>query len=235
MKHIFISDLHLNTYSDNTNPDIIDFIVEFYYRNRDLEKQYKETEQLWIVGDMYEGLQNTEKDFQDQYFKIREYWKPLFRYLDKIDYRIIGGNHDREFLKYNRIKYANYVYIRLKDMKYYVTHGDMFDPISYQKGNIITRAINYYGKVEKYIKEIEKKYGVVMGDNPNPSLFEQYYLDIIDDKAKELISADFGIIMGHTHRVEIKNDYINTGCWVNGHSDYIILDDAWGDIDRYEW
>jgi len=232
MKRIIISDIHLNNWADDTNPLIMDFYDELL--------QIKERVELYINGDELEATQTDNKD------GIITFWERFFKLKSKVSkkHKIIQilGNHDDYGLLNNisekfKISQSFYLFININNI--FIHHGHQFDPCFYTRSKIfdkmIERAIYYYGKIEK----------ILNAKNIDDNILLDKLNNKIDSNARKFINTNRyeKLIYGHTHDAYVKEiDSViegetkvlaNSGCWVNGHSDFLVIDND--EIKKYNY
>ena len=220
-KSIFISDLHLGTPGCSAT-ELCNFL-----KNNDCER-------LYLVGDIVDGWQLSKKMFWPQ-----EHSDVIRRILTKAKrgtkvYWIVG-NHDEMLrnwfdfrLQFGRIRILNeYVHHAINGKKYYVTHGDIFDPLMHSG-----KFLMYFGDfIYTWLMRLNRCVAFVRRKLRLPYWSLSAYLKA---QTKETINMLYkyketmvkhckkkgydGIICGHIHTPEIKLidgiEYMNDGDWV---------------------
>jgi predicted phosphodiesterase len=207
--NIIISDVHLDTWEHDTNIDKLeDFLIKV--------KEINQYVGFYILGDLYEQPEHKIAKIKNSFKNIIDL---LITIKNQFDYKTFYGNHDKNYN--DGINEAvNAFYESNNAYKKCYCHGHGFDPLfnkseenTLMKLSLLERAIYFYNKIEKI-------YNFDTDDN----FITTKYNKIIIDKAKKHIKDNTIIILGHTHELSDFGNVINTGCWVNGHADYVIED-----------
>ena len=219
-KTIVVSDIHLGSKYSKVN-EVIDFLKSV------------DTDVLILNGDIIDGWQLSKpaRTWQPEYTKL---FKIIMKMMENRGTKVIyiSGNHDDFLSHLTDIKIANILIskdyiLESGNLKYFVTHGDIFDHITSNMRwvaklgdvsyNILLRINHLYnlyrrkrGKpyypLSQYIKN---KIKIAVS---NSSGMEDMLTDLA--KAKKCQ----GVICGHIHRVEDRMirgiHYLNSGDWV---------------------
>lgn len=218
-----ISDLHLGVGKSN----------EF-----DAEKELGEflisipDHSLVLNGDIFELLKD---DPVDQI--VRE-WRDLVDLLFQKALAFVIGNHDRimansSFMPPSFMGVPVMRYFILEDTLF--AHGDIFDIANNDSnhilGDTITGMVGWLAEhispqVNSLSRELEKIVRSV-GRNGDLVHYRNAAMDFIEHFVADW-KRPSRVVLSHTHRVdyEKRNDrweYFNTGCFINGHTDFLKL------------
>lgn len=220
-KSIFLSDIHLGT-KDAQASRLLEFL------------RTHESENLYLVGDIIDGWALRRRwSWKQSHSDVIQKILRKARKGTKVTY--VLGNHD-EFvngflplsLGENLTIVRETSYTDLKQRRYHVIHGDIYDPITMNKKWLallgdkaymfllrMNRPINalrhmvgihQYWSLSKYAKESVKK----------SIMFISNYEQVLSAEARQ--KGYDGVICGHIHKAEIKEiggiDYLNSGDWV---------------------
>jgi len=221
MLRFIISDLHLNSWEDNTNIDGIKLFFEKLLK-------YKNSFELFILGDLLECSQGNYKE-------ILKFHKEIFNLLYRISKKkkvlisLFNGNHDDyklcDLMVDIDLKKTMVYNFYIEDNIYY-SHGREFDPLFRDKESLKTRflerAIKYFGKIEKKLK--------LNKNDIDDNFISNYYHKKIQEKAVNFKKNNGynKVIFGHTHIFESNKNYINTGCMTLNNTDITILNKSTG-------
>jgi|TARA_B100001741_G_C16490852_1_gene569599 UDP-2,3-diacylglucosamine pyrophosphatase LpxH len=220
-KSIFISDLHLGTPGCSAD-ELCDFL-----KNNNCDR-------LYLVGDIVDGWALSKKAFWPQSHSnvVRRILTAAKRGT-KVYW--IVGNHDEVLrnwfdfrLQFGRIRILNeYVHLAINGKKYYVTHGDIFDPLMHSG-----KFLMYFGDfLYNWLMRLNRWVAFVRRKLRLPYWSLSAYLKA---QTKETINMLYkyketmvnhckkkgydGIICGHIHTPSIEVidgiEYMNDGDWV---------------------
>jgi UDP-2,3-diacylglucosamine pyrophosphatase LpxH len=220
-KSIFISDLHLGTPGCSAD-ELCDFL-----KNNNCDR-------LYLVGDIVDGWALSKKAFWPQSHSnvVRRFLTAAKRGT-KVYW--IVGNHDEVLrnwfdfrLQFGRIRILNeYVHLAINGKKYYVTHGDIFDPLMHSG-----KFLMYFGDfLYNWLMRLNRWVAFVRRKLRLPYWSLSAYLKA---QTKETINMLYkyketmvnhckkkgydGIICGHIHTPSIEVidgiEYMNDGDWV---------------------
>jgi UDP-2,3-diacylglucosamine pyrophosphatase LpxH len=220
-KSIFISDLHLGTKQAQAKK-LLEFIKEH------------EAENLYLVGDIIDGWAIKRKFRWEQ--SHSDVIQKILRAARKgTNIYYVTGNHDeflRPFLPLllgdNLELLDDIEYTSIKGKRYLVTHGDIFDSMTFSKKWLTIfgdMGYDFLLNLNPIVNFIRKKMGIKrywslsaqLKDNLRNSLqfiedYEKFSIQYVKSKNYD------GVICGHIHKADIKTidgiDYMNTGDWV---------------------
>ncbi|CAA6817753.1 MAG: Ser/Thr protein phosphatase family protein, UDP-2,3-diacylglucosamine hydrolase (EC homolog [uncultured Sulfurovum sp.] len=220
-KSIFISDVHLGTKQAQAEN-----LLEFIKTN--------EAENFYLVGDIIDGWAMKQKvRWKQSHSDVIQKVLRAARKGTSVYY--ITGNHDeflRSFLPLflgdNLTILNDLEYVGINEKKYFVTHGDIFDTMSFTKkwltifGDL---GYDFLLNLNPIINFVRRRFGIKrywslsaqLKDNLRNSFdFIKDYENISTQYAKH--TGYDGVICGHIHKADIKSvegvDYMNTGDWV---------------------
>ena len=218
-KTIVISDVHLGARESSTK-QLVNFL-----------KQYK-CDNLILNGDIIDGRHlKTNSTLKKKHIRFfNRLLKMISSYKAKVIY--VTGNHDSFLNQITPLKMGNisivkdYIY-KSNGKKYFVTHGDIFDDISFHfralsyLGNYGYRMIFWLNKKFNSFKILKKStdYSLskIVKSRFSPKGFVREYENKLI-KVAELKKCD-GIICGHIHEAAIKSinniQYLNAGDWID--------------------
>ena len=220
-KTVFISDVHLGAYACQDDA-LYHFLNSLKCQN------------LYLVGDIIDGWALKRKIYWPETHK-KLVNKVLQMAKDGVNVYYLAGNHDEALRDYLPIPIEGNIefmdsceYISVSGMRFFITHGDMFDEKAMSKKRLsqmgdwwymtflrLNRPINQirallgykeYWSLAKWAKQGVKK--LIMK--------KTNYDEMIYDYLKK---NDYdGIVCGHIHNAKIKQihdkQYINTGDWI---------------------
>lgn len=218
---LFISDVHLGSKGSNAE----------YLRK--ILKEYK-FKKLFIVGDFIDGwLLKKRHHWPESHTKVLK--KMLSLSKKGVDVHYVTGNHDDFLREYVPLNFGN---VHVTDEAFYngffITHGDLYDPIvKYGKFISVLGAWGY--EVVININKVNNRIRLFLG--MKPSSFSKFIKDSVKKAAKYIGHFEetltdaavkkgcTGVICGHIHTPQDKMiggiRYLNCGDWIENNS-YII-------------
>lgn len=208
IKTLFVSDLHIGLYFSK---------LEYFYKILD----YYEMEAIYFIGDTMNSTKLAQRK--------KELFDSLLNNIDKnTKLYFLQGNHDKE-LHYNEKFINEMVYTTLKNKKYLLIHGDIYEqtvpPLSlYNK--ILGESVYFVAlHLNDIIYAIQKKLNHKKTFLVTKFIKEHHSLIIQSMKKCKLFLSDYakqkelnGVICGHIHYPmhECVNgvDYFNCGDWI---------------------
>jgi UDP-2,3-diacylglucosamine pyrophosphatase LpxH len=219
-----VSDLHLGVGKSNefdAVKQLRDFLLSIPDRS------------LVLLGDLFELLKD------DSLAQIVAQWKWLVDLIVQKAEMIVPGNHDR-FLLNSSFSPPTFMGVPIcrifVDGDTVYMHGDSFDPCNNDSNRIIGDTVtgmvgwlaeNISPDVNEWTRELERLARSI-GRNGDPVHYRNSALTYIEHLIVDGHRLS-RIVLGHTHQVDnaIWNgrfEYINTGCWINGHFDVTKLE-----------
>ncbi len=206
---------------------------------------------LILNGDIFDGwqLQRSGKRWQPEY---TNFLKILMRMIEKHETEIIYivGNHDAFFDNIIPFSVSNvsimrdYIYESCGH-RYFVTHGDIFDYISYNVQWLAKLGELGY-RLLLWINRLYNKYRYWRGKPASYSFSQKIKRKVVKAMASSKINEMMvdvarahkcdGLICGHTHRPEDKTiggniRYLNSGDWMESYT--ALLEDEEGNWTIY--
>lgn len=222
MKRIIFSDVHLGS------PD------RLYYREFERFLRYECTkyDEIIILGDLFELWTSTsEKILHFEQSTIK-----LLKWLDS-NYKVIfiPGNHDfmyHDVMEFNNVKYPHYRF-SAGGRGFYITHGHLQ---SYESKMKCYKIFNWIMNIGIFAKLLNHIFST-----PKQELIERIFKWMKGDKQEVTVNAlrkasmDIPgyVIMGHTHKCEVRNMYANTGNWLSN-MDYITINEK-GNVKKHTY
>jgi len=229
-RYLFFSDLHL---SDGSAIDNFGLEKRILFLNFIKAIKKSNIDGIFAIGDIYElwqGIGNEKKRLR----RAKRTYPKIADFLRTACLELIG-NHDRARKKLDKI--ASNRLIEADGVKIWLEHGDRFD--QYANGFIAKTAVGLFAileylfgkrsqRIQKFVENHLKK--ITPANSCYPGNLSEY-----EAEAKKLLEekdSDF-VILGHTHKLHQKEwedlkgrrrIYLNSGAWVDRHSDYIIVD-----------
>lgn len=207
MPYLVVSDLHLTLKTPKKK-------IVF------LESLFNKYNKILIIGDLFEGYENSPK-------KVYVKYKKLFELLDQKDCTFLRGNHDKEtkFPFFSKVKYieGDYFIRKIYGKKYAFAHGHLIvksiDVKLYLHllPRFLTRLLLVYYK--NFTNRLEPKLEVL---HPDVAYLKAINLKIMEGIYKKIAKVDH-IIFGHTHYRESNKIYSNPGFIGKNQASYIVI------------
>jgi len=231
-RYLFFSDLDL---SDGGAIDNFGFEKRILFLNFIKAIKKSNINGIFAIGDIYElwqGIGSARKRLKrakGTYPKITD-----FLHTDCLE---LIGNHDRARKKLDKIPSSRLV--EADGVKIWLEHGDRFDRHCNKESSVGRIAAELFsvlerlfGKKSKKIQEFVERYLAKI--TPASSCYSGDLSEYEAEAKKLFEEKDYDIvILGHTHKFHQKEwedlkgrrrVYLNSGAWVDDHSDYIIVD-----------
>jgi UDP-2,3-diacylglucosamine pyrophosphatase LpxH len=221
VESIFISDVHLG--SKGSNADLLlKTLKKYKFKN------------LIIVGDFIDGwLLKRRHHWPGSHTKVLKRILKLSKGKTKVFY--ITGNHDEFLREYGRIEFGNIVVCdELVYKDFFVTHGDLYDPII-KNGRLISILGSWGYEITLILNKLQNKVRLFFGLRPysfskfiknsvkEASVFIGNFEKTLSEAAQK--KGCSGVICGHIHTPEDKFingiRYLNCGDWIENNS-YIV-------------
>lgn len=200
---IIISDIHLG--SDICNAKLL---------NKFLDNIESRTKKLILNGDVFDSIdfRRLKKHHWNILSKIR-------KISDKLEIIWIRGNHDGDAETISHLLGITVVdeYILNEII---IIHGDIFDDLISNHPRLTKLADLFY----RFFQKINHNFALIIKHN---SKHYSRSIEKVKDKAKKyckIKNAKY-IIVGHTHKPEISENYYNCGSWTEKKCSYISIKD----------
>ena len=231
MKIICVSDIHLG-YAKSESEAFRAFLNDLPSLNPDY---------FIILGDFVElwrrSIAATLLEFSDIIAKVKELNKQM-------EVVLIAGNHDWHFMRMGRnpemysppFRFKEFYSIHLDGFFYSFKHGHQYDPVCrYTRPNNVLcytpdDTLEFIDLLSGFwLREIWKKPKLISARIRDPGYVNKLpaMIDLIRSRAREDRHANEFLVHGHSHQplLDIDNMYADTGCWVDGHTDYLLIED----------
>lgn len=215
---LIISDIHLG--SEVARPQHANEMLKKYYFKR-----------LILLGDIFDDLNF--KRLNKEHWNLLSHIRKLSNPKRKIDVIWIEGNHDEGLIEIMShligINVLNEYKWRINGKKFLAIHGHQFD--RFLNENIVISAIAsfFYKIIQKIGKEKQRVARFVKNTSKGWLRLSKKIADNATAYARHK-QVDV-IICGHTHKAikeyfeDRKIEYLNTGCWTDIPSSFLVIDD----------
>ena len=236
MKIIGVSDIHLG-YEKSESEAFRAFLNDLPTLNPDY---------FIILGDFVELWR---RDMAAALLECSDILAKLKELNKQMEVVLIAGNHDWHFMRMGRnsemypppFRFKESFSIHMTDFFYSFKHGHQYDPVcKYQRPNnslcytpedisrlgFISLATWFWGrgrKIQISVPELSR----IRIREPGYMRKMPALIDVIRSRAKADRLANEFLVHGHSHQSFLDKDgmYADTGCWVDGHTDYLLIED----------
>jgi UDP-2,3-diacylglucosamine pyrophosphatase LpxH len=242
-KYLLIGDLHLGSdeHTDNFGNEAIEDLKDFIrWKNKQGIKR------TILMGDIYELWQGMGFTKSSRIKRIRKRYAEILN--DIKHWFCLAGNHDW-YLHDTENMPEEYI-IKEDGMHINCLHGHQFDAFFGNKAKTafsklatevwgVVESIFGIEKTSKVLVKLEAWYnrGQMEKEGNGRDKDAATYTDLAVKYAKE--SKSKYIFLGHTHLPELKKikgiTYGNTGTWIDGRRDFILIDTKKKQISLYTW
>lgn len=239
MKIIGVSDIHLG-YEKSESEAFRAFLNDLPSLNPDY---------FIILGDFIEMWRRSIAapllEFSDIIAKLKELNKEM-------EVVLIAGNHDWHFMRMGRnpeiysppFRFKEMYTIHMDGFFYSFKHGHQYDPVcKYPRpDNILCYtpddSLEFLGLLSWFSgREIWKMPRFVRARMRDPGYVGTIpaLREIVRRRAKRDKQSNEFLVHGHSHQplLETDNMYADTGCWVDGHTDYLLIEDDMVSLEIY--
>ncbi|MDD3626062.1 MAG: UDP-2,3-diacylglucosamine diphosphatase [bacterium] len=233
-KIFFFSDAHLGNQPYHLEKSREEKLISF------IQKISKETEYVFILGDLFDFWFEYNKSIYKRYIRILS---ELMAFTDNnINVNYLVGNHDfwmkdlfKKFFHFNL--HFNPVILNYGKDKVFIAHGDGLNPKD--RGYLFVKRIFRSDLTVKLFSSLHPDLAWAIAHNfskTSRKYTEQYSSSEIEELKKfsknKIENEHFNkVILGHTHNPEItsfKNgEYINSGDWINHFSYIEVCGNKW--------